>query len=533
MSYQVLARKYRPQTFDQVIGQDHVTRTLTNALATGRIHHAYLFTGARGIGKTTVARLLAKALNCAKGPAPEPCNDCRSCKEITDCSSLDVQEIDGASNTGVDDVREIRERVRYMPSSGRYKIYIIDEVHMLSTSAFNALLKTLEEPPPHVVFVFATTESHKIPATILSRCQRYDFRRISSSKIAQSLKAIAAAEGIAIDDDALGLIAREASGSLRDGQSLFDQAIAFAGMTVTTKTLEDLLGFLDRRTIFELIGAMTARDGKRALTLLDEAYQTGADLTQLANTVLEMLRHLLIMKVADGGAGAVDLPRSEVDQLKEYAQRLSAEELERMFSIWYVGAEQIARSPFPKMLTEILAVRLCSVTPVKPIADIVARIDELLGTPQEERTAAPAEATPAPPPSKTVAENNPGGRLDWEGFVRWLVQERPQLASVFHHGRLVGSGDDTAEITFDAPLYAEMVTEPDRKKQIDELLKKYFKRSIALSIKSSQSHNKNAAAALRAQQVTKEVLDSPLVKQAAEIFDAKIHDVRTKIEDKE
>jgi DNA polymerase-3 subunit gamma/tau len=516
--YQVLARKYRPQTFAEVIGQEHVTRTLSNALATGRIHHAYLFAGARGIGKTTVARILAKALNCERGPEAEPCNECPSCKQITEGSSLDVQEIDGASNTSVDDVREIRERVRYLPSSGRYKIYIIDEVHMLSTSAFNALLKTLEEPPPHVVFVFATTESHKIPATILSRCQRYDFRRIPPLKIAASLKSIAGTEGVSIEEDAMHLIAREASGSLRDGQSLFDQAIAFGGKDITAETLHQLLGFLDRNIVMNFIEAVAMKDAKTCLALLDEIYQMGADLTHLATTVLELLRNLMVIKVAGKDNKAVELPPSEVEQISRLADGLSREELEQMFNIWYDGTEQVARTQFPKTLMEVTTVRLCSVTPVEPIADIIARIDALGG-----KGSIPTKATP-----KTESKTE---KHDWESFMRWLVTERPQVASVFQHGKVVNFDGRTVEIEFNAPIYSDMVMEADRKKQIDGLLQKFFGQPIELRITASSNNgdDKGPSVAKQKQHLTKEALESNLVQQAANIFDAQVHEVKTKI----
>src|SRR3989338_6752580 len=252
MTYQVLARKYRPQTFSEVIGQEHITSTLQNSLTSKRIHHAYLFTGARGIGKTTVARLLAKALNCEVSSAIEPCNQCRSCQDITSGSSLDVQEIDGASNTGVDDVREIRDRVQYLPSSGKYKIYIIDEVHMLSTNAFNALLKTLEEPPAHVVFVFATTEVHKIPQTILSRCQRFDFRRIALKQIADHLNKICGEENYTADAAALWLIARQGDGSMRDSLSLLDHVISFTNGKLTEAEVSQVLGLTERSLVYEI-----------------------------------------------------------------------------------------------------------------------------------------------------------------------------------------------------------------------------------------------------------------------------------------
>ncbi|MGQ9653584.1 MAG: DNA polymerase III subunit gamma/tau, partial [Thermodesulfobacteriota bacterium] len=246
MAYLVLARRWRPQRFEDVIGQRHVTQTLQNAILSNRVAHAFLFSGARGVGKTTVARILAKALNCEAGPTPHPCGQCDSCREITDGISLDVQEIDGASNTHVDDVRELMDGLRYRPAKGRYRIYIIDEVHMLSGHAFNALLKTLEEPPPHVVFIFATTEPQKIPLTVVSRCQRYDFKRIPLADIVGHLERISLAEGIRVDRDTLLAIAKEAQGSLRDAQSLLDQVISYAGDNITREAVQEVLGRLDR-----------------------------------------------------------------------------------------------------------------------------------------------------------------------------------------------------------------------------------------------------------------------------------------------
>ena len=266
VSYLVLARKYRPQRFDDLAGQEHVARTLTNAIELGRVHHAFLFTGARGIGKTSAARILAKALCCEKGPTANPCGECAICQSIASGQSVDVLEIDGASNTGVDDVRTLREGVRYLPAEARKKVYIIDEVHMLSTSAFNALLKTLEEPPPHVVFIFATTESHKIPATILSRCQRYDFKLLSTSALATHLSQILVKENIECEPEAVRLLAREAAGSVRDGLSLLDQVLAYVGKDkITRERVAEVLGVADRSLLFQLAGTVLGRDVAQAL----------------------------------------------------------------------------------------------------------------------------------------------------------------------------------------------------------------------------------------------------------------------------
>src|SRR5262245_17337699 len=270
MSYQVTARKWRPQTFAELVGQEHVARTLQNALRQGRIAHAYLFTGTRGVGKTTTARLLAKALECEQGPLPEPCNQCAACQAVTTGNSLDVLEIDGASNRGIDEIRDLREKIRYAPARSRYKIYIIDEVHMLTEHAFNALLKTLEEPPPQVVFIFATTEPQKVPSTILSRCHRFDFWQVASSEIAQCLGKIAEEEHIHIGSEALYRIARRAEGSLRDAQTLFDQVVAFCGSEVRDEDLGQLLGAAGEEQTVALLAAILERDTRLVLESTSE-----------------------------------------------------------------------------------------------------------------------------------------------------------------------------------------------------------------------------------------------------------------------
>src|SRR5262245_16257684 len=295
MSYLVLARKYRPQSFDEIVGQEHVTQTLQNAIRQGRIHHAFLFTGARGVGKTTAARILAKALSCDQAPTATPCNVCEACKEITNGSSVDVQEIDAASNNGVDNIRDLRESIRYAPVRGKKKVYILDEVHMLSGGAWNALLKTLEEPPPHAVFVFATTDPHKLPATILSRVQRYDFKLVPTRRIVEHVGAILDAEKIAHEPGALMLVARESGGSVRDALSLLDQVIASSGAGLSESSVADVLGVADRGLLGALGRSVLERDAEKALGLVDAAFTRGYDLPQLAQAFLGHLRDLVVV----------------------------------------------------------------------------------------------------------------------------------------------------------------------------------------------------------------------------------------------
>ena len=525
MSYQALARKYRPQQFAEVIGQEHVTQTLLNALKLQRVHHAYLFTGARGIGKTTIARLMAKVLNCESGNS-EPCGQCRSCQEITQGTSLDVQEIDGASHTGVDDVREIREQVKFLPTSGKYKIYIIDEVHMLSTSAFNALLKTLEEPPAHVIFIFATTEVHKIPATILSRCQRYDFRRISVKRIAEALREIATLEQIAVNDAALQLLAKEASGSMRDAQSLFDQAIAFAGKQVTLEHLKSMLGFLDRQLFFQYLQALADRDAKRALLALEEIFAQGTDLLRFTTDVLEHVRHLMVLRECPDAEYLIDLPQEEYEDLKKIAAQLSVEDLQRSFALWYQGVADLARSQMPKMLLEVLTLRIAQAEPLRSLADLVGKIDLLL---ESGVSSSPVVEVPAKPASTTAPARVHLSDESWQGFMRALTLENPRLSSILQQMEVKFRGEDGLEFSSQSRLYADMIREDERQTQLSQALAKHFSRNIGLHFTDHVEEAKNfTEERQREKLLTQEALQSNLVRDAAQILGAQIYDVKTR-----
>lgn len=330
-TYTALARKWRPQGFDEVVGQEHITRTLRNALSSGRIHHAYLFLGSRGIGKTTTARILAKALNCLStdAPTPDPCGTCENCRAIAAGNSIDVIEIDGASNNGVEHAREIRENVRMVPTSGRYKVYIIDEVHQLSSGAFNALLKTLEEPPPHAVFILATTEAHKIPATIISRCQRYDFRRVAASRIVELLRKILDQEGIRASDEALYAIARAAEGGIRDAESILDQLIAYCGDEITYRDVFDVLGLVDWAIFHRLCDAMLAGDVAGLLGVVEDVVAAGKDLGYFVEELLRYFRNLLVC-AASSDPALLHLPEEEVAELRARAGRFGAVRLMRI-----------------------------------------------------------------------------------------------------------------------------------------------------------------------------------------------------------
>ncbi|MBI5970930.1 MAG: DNA polymerase III subunit gamma/tau [Deltaproteobacteria bacterium] len=374
--YQVIARKWRPALFDEIVGQGHVTRTLKNAIASGRIAHAYLFSGPRGVGKTTAARILAKCLNCANGPTVTPCNSCDSCKAIAAGNAIDVFEIDGASNNSVESVRELREAVRYVPSQGKYRVYIIDEVHMLTTPAFNALLKTLEEPPPHVVFIFATTEIHKIPLTIVSRCQRFDFKRIPFKEIYLRLRTIVTEEGIKFEDDALYTLSREADGSLRDGQSLLEQVAAFGAGDVSSAHVTEALGLMDRTIIYGLAEALTERDGARCLNIVEKIYGFGYDLKRGCADLLENLRDLAVVKIT-GDSATLNLPDAEIDRLKTLASKAGVERLMMLFSVMSKGYEEVARSFSPRHSFEMALLRAAHLEDAAPVGEILDRLNEL------------------------------------------------------------------------------------------------------------------------------------------------------------
>lgn len=377
MSYLVLARKYRPQTFDDVTGQEHVTRTLTNSISAGRVAHGVLFSGPRGTGKTTVARILAKAMNCINGPTPAPCNICRSCTEITLGNSIDVLEIDGASNNGVENVRDLRDNVKYKPAYSSYKIYIIDEVHMLSTPAFNALLKTLEEPPPHVMFIFATTEPHKIPVTILSRCQRHDFKRISLDSIVSHMALVCEKEGVNVVSESLFLIARAAGGSMRDALSLLDLVISCSEGPVTNESILDILGIVDRRSIFMISEAILSSDFPVLLDLLEDLYNNGHNIKELYYDIVEHFRNLLVVKMVKKVDKLISLPSHEIVMMSEQVKNISATALNQIFDALYKEEYFVRLSPNPKLCLEMVFLKMFQIKPALPIEVLIEKIDNL------------------------------------------------------------------------------------------------------------------------------------------------------------
>ena len=377
MSYIVFARKYRPQAFDEVIGQSHITTTLANAIALEHVAHAYIFAGPRGVGKTTTARILAKALNCDKGPTANPCNACPSCLEITQGVSLDILEIDGASNRGIDEIRNLRENVKFSPSKGRFKVYIIDEVHMLTQEAFNALLKTLEEPPAHVKFVFATTQAHKVPPTILSRCQRFDFRRISIKDIVDSLKVIAKKENLKADDDALILIAKHSDGSMRDAQVVLDQISSFADGRISLPDASKILGAVSDGILFALADSIKSKDAAKALKIIDDLVDEGKDVSQIILYLIEHFRNLSVAKISKDPKALIDASIEKVKLYEEQADRFTVEEILYIVytlsnTIDFVKKSNMARVPF-----EVAMVKLTRTSSVISPAEAIERLEKI------------------------------------------------------------------------------------------------------------------------------------------------------------
>jgi DNA polymerase-3 subunit gamma/tau len=427
LSYQVIARKWRPQSFNEVVGQNHITQTLTNALKNNRLHHAILLTGPRGTGKTSSARILAKAIRCPNAVNFVPCDKCDSCVEIAQSRSSDVIELDGASNNGVDAIRDLRDSVGYMPSSGKYKVYIIDEVHMLSTSAFNALLKTLEEPPPHVVFIMATTEVQKIPQTILSRCQRYDFRRIPIKQITDQLKKICEGEKVTAEDEALWMIARQGDGSMRDSLSLLDQVITFANGPLNRENVVEILGLTNRSLLMETLRALVARDTKAIMVVLEKIATSGFEPHLFSQDVLEMIRNLLLVKVSGAEvAHILELPDSELLTLTELAKQVSEEDLHMLFDMALKSGNDIPKAQDPRIVLEVGLLRMSAAPQITDLESLL-RGGARLGSKAPLRKTSNLEQPKAPPPLKYVT----GATLNekWLAFVDKTRQEDSLLAA--------------------------------------------------------------------------------------------------------
>lgn len=534
MAYQVLARRYRPMTFAEVVGQTTVTRTLQNAIQAGRIGHAFLFSGARGVGKTTTARILAKALNCsaAEGPTPEPCLKCASCLEIATGNALDVQEIDGASNNGVESVRELRESARYNPARDRFKIWIIDEVHMLSTAAFNALLKTLEEPPPKVKFVFATTEYHKIPETILSRCQQYDFRMVGTREIAEHLRLLAKKDGITVSDLSLEAIARTAEGSVRDALSLFDQVLSFSGNDVKDADLQALLGLVDRELLFAASEAVLAGDSLRLLESVDRLSDYGADYRNFARELMLHFREILLTKLApEKSALLASIGPDAARRLRPLADAYSEEDLVRVFDVLSRAESDLRWAQDPRITLELALLKLVQMRRLVPFAELVARVERLLsGAPAPAPRAAAlspgrpvARELPPPAPAPAVAP----APEDAAALLQQMAQEaRPSFAPALRGATARLSGD---ELVLDVPpdFRAFALGHLD---ELEALAKQASGRKLKVAVSDAPAGPAPMAAVPAApdpkQSLRARAEREPAVQEALDLFGGRVVDVR-------
>jgi len=491
MVYEVLARKWRPQVFADVIGQEHVAQTLINAFKSDRLAHAYLFSGPRGVGKTSVARILAKAMNCKQGEPGIPCNRCPSCVEITQGSSVDVQEIDGASNRGIDEIRELRENIRYMPSSSAFRVYIIDEVHMLTLPAFNALLKTLEEPPPHVKFIFATTEPHKVPVTILSRCQKFDFKRIPLGMIVKHLERIALEEGIEITKTGLALIGREAEGSMRDAESLLDQVISYTGSKVEDRHITDILGIIDRSLIFDTSRALLDGSVPKCMQIVEQIYTYGYDLKEFYRDLMDQFRNLLVSLLAPDDA-LLDMIDSDREELKAQANQAGPEKLQHVLNLLIAREENLRMATHPRLVLEMILVKICRLGEYLSFDQLMQKLEAL-----ERRLGSSPEADPIPEGkladpgiewkpkagAESPSADSPITQEDWGRFLKFLSAKNRAMANVLKDWALLHAGGDTLEIAKGGNQFsATYLDEPERRQKLTEFCRDFFKRGVRIKI---------------------------------------------------
>lgn len=557
MSYTVFALKWRPKVFSDIVGQDHVVNTLRNAIAKNRVAHAYLFAGPRGVGKTSAARILARALNCANGPTAEPCGTCPACSQIAKGSSLDVIEIDGASNRGIDEIRTLRENVKFAPAQGKYKIYIIDEVHQITTDGFNALLKTLEEPPDFVKFIFATTHPHKVPPTILSRCQRLDFRRITTNEIIAQLAKIAAAEGVSVDKDVLVAIARVSDGGLRDAESILDQLVAFAKDSVSLDDVVSMLGLVEQSALFNLTEKIIARDARGALEVLNVVCDEGKDLGIVLSNLLEHFRNLMVAKVAKADAKLIDLPQDICERLLQQAQSLSMEEIFNAFNILLAGQDMAKRFDSMRIPIEISLVRLAqravagadsssatekraAVAPAPMPAAKPPRAEAVRASaamPAQKKSAplpgaagcnkaAPSAKIQAPEPapgsSAAHAHSTHGAhhtvsldavKQQWQAIIQLISQSRMSLATFLGEGLPTEVNGHILTVSFpkNCSLYKDSLEQKANKEMIEKRFAEVLGVVVRLQFRLTQEERSAAT-----------IEDQPVVKSAIDMFNARL-----------
>ncbi|MGB5883720.1 MAG: DNA polymerase III subunit gamma/tau [Desulfobulbales bacterium] len=590
MSYLVLARKWRPQTFEEVVGQQSVIRTLQNAIDRHRIPHALIFSGVRGVGKTTLARLVAKALNCQEGPTKIPCNKCEHCTEITAGNAIDIHEIDGASNRGIQEIRELKENIRFFPTKSRYKIVIIDEVHMLTTEAFNALLKTLEEPPEHVFFMFATTELHKIPITILSRCQRYELQKVSSRELFTFFSKIAQEEKVIISDWAVNIIVREAGGSVRDGLSLLDQIFSFGGDEITDEDVIQVLGLVDSQVVSSMAAAILNSDLANGLRILEETSNYGVDLKRLANDLLYYFRALLICRISADPEKLLDVPDQEFAEMRQIGSQHTVETLQLYFNMLLKGVEEMQYSSHPRLAFEMALIRAAEAGNVVPVAELLGKLETMqsggvvayikkeitpripapnprvkektksqapqkagsVGIPEKPRqpqkktdktrkaeepdkqqpveTEAPAkQATDEGIAKNTVEPFTRDVRKNWDEFIEYVMDRKKWMAHTLRLCSKVREEGADLILKFDDPSDCKMLQSKENMKFLTEFSQDFFQKEfkIGIKIRGADSQGIIGQDGIGPQEERRALASDPLVEMATEVLGGRVVNIRT------
>ncbi|MFH1215015.1 MAG: DNA polymerase III subunit gamma/tau [Pseudomonadota bacterium] len=587
MSYLVLARKWRPQTFADVVGQESVVRTLRNGLRRNRVAHAMIFSGVRGVGKTTLARIMAKALNCQGDGEDKPCNRCSSCLEITAGSAVDLQEIDGASNRGIQEIRELKENIRFFPTQNRFKVVIIDEVHMLTTEAFNALLKTLEEPPGHVYFMFATTELHKVPITILSRCQRYELKRVPFVQLVSFFEKISAREGVGIPAKALDMIAREADGSVRDGLSLLDQVFSFGGENVTVEDVVQVLGLVDQRIFSAFARELLAGNLAACFDLLEKTYSAGLDLKRFSADLLAYMRALLVCRTSPQPETMLDVSDQELAELRELSGRYSRETLSLVFQLLFAGVSEMQYSSHPRLVLEMAFIKAVQAGDVTPAAMLLARLDDIIrkgggvsspavvsavtagaakAQPVESAQPAPAqiaerppgdvpvekkekavetvnavkEVVPEPQSAKVVPDEIAKGgvaihartrdvRRSWDDFLVYVKERKPWMAQVLRLCENPRQEGAELLIRFENPSDCTLLLKKENVKDLTEYALDFFQKDLTLKISSRGDRGEGKGEAVHdgPKEERRALANDPLVQMTLDVFGGQVGAIRT------